>query len=477
MFHRVALVGLSILLLVISGVAAAEGFDVDITPLQDTIGLGGQASYQVQINNNLAEEDSFRIYYSQVEWDVSTDPLTDSTLEIVGGRSKQTTVVLKPRSANLELDELYLVPINVRATSTGEIEKVNVPVNLLSEERRQNYLNPFIRGNLLMDELIDPREEVVIRVRLENLNTINYPEVLVELESDLLNEQQTIALEPSQQKTIEFTIPLDARQPAIRDRLAVYVSSDQISRRELDHLNYNVLAYGSIVESKGEQESFMKKETTYTLHNDANDDNYMLFKVKKPFFSFLVTETNPEAIIIKEEEGTFYAWDIMLDPQEQRSVTVTNNYRIIIWLLIIIGAGVALYFILRPPIVLVKSTSHVVKKEGGISELKIVLVMKNRSPRSIEDVKVRDKVPAFAEVIRENGVGALHANVVKHQTKGTMVAWDIDSLEGFEERILSYRIKSKFSILGAFRLPTATATYMASGRRRKTVSNKAATKG
>ena len=41
--------------------------------------------------------------------------------------------------------------------------------------------------------------------------------------------------------------------------------------------------------------------------------------------------------------------------------------------------------------------------------------------------------------------------------KGVMIKWNIETLEAGDERVLSYKMKSRLSILGEFNLPAATA--------------------
>ena len=53
-----------------------------------------------------------------------------------------------------------------------------------------------------------------------------------------------------------------------------------------------------------------------------------------------------------------------------------------------------------------------------------------------------------------------------------MIKWEVKELEGFEERVLAYKIKSRLCVLGDFRLPVAVVRYKAvSGKERSTHSN------
>lgn len=62
-------------------------------------------------------------------------------------------------------------------------------------------------------------------------------------------------------------------------------------------------------------------------------------------------------------------------------------------------------------------------------------------------------------------------NIVKHDRKGTIVKWSIEKMAPGEQRIITYKIKSKLSILGGVTLPVAVAKFDAAGRKRTTSSN------
>ena len=49
--------------------------------------------------------------------------------------------------------------------------------------------------------------------------------------------------------------------------------------------------------------------------------------------------------------------------------------------------------------------------------------------------------------------------MLTHDIKGTLLKWNIDILEGFEERMITYKIKSKLSILGSLKLSPAVIKF------------------
>ena len=154
-------------------------------------------------------------------------------------------------------------------------------------------------------------------------------------------------------------------------------------------------------------------------------------------------------------------------------IVLVTNYRLPFFLLLAIIAGFVEYFLLRSPIILVKSAVVVGSHEGGMSEFKVLLEVKNRSTRVLKNVNVIDSCPHLVEIVREFEVGSLRpVSILHHANRGTLLKWVIDEIEGREERVITYAIKSKLSILGSLDLPVAIAKFdTIAGRRRSTSSN------
>ncbi|MBW2986276.1 hypothetical protein KY333_02810, partial [Candidatus Woesearchaeota archaeon] len=130
------------------------------------------------------------------------------------------------------------------------------------------------------------------------------------------------------------------------------------------------------------------------------------------------------------------------------------------------------YFVFRSPVVMRKTATVIATKEGGISELKIIIEIINRSKKQIKHVKIIDNVPRIAELAKEYDVGTVKPDkVVQHERKGTLVKWSLDEVDPGEERVISYKVKSKLSILGGVTLPSAAAKFDVGKRHRTANSN------
>ena len=134
--------------------------------------------------------------------------------------------------------------------------------------------------------------------------------------------------------------------------------------------------------------------------------------------------------------------------------------------------SIIFYFSYRSSIVIRKIASNIEKLEGGISELKIVINIKNRGNKPLRDITIIDKIPNIADVEKELYIGTLQpVKILKHENKGSIVKWIIDDLGAGEERVISYRIKSRLSILGDFNLPSTSVRFKFRGKDKLSKSN------
>ena len=107
-----------------------------------------------------------------------------------------------------------------------------------------------------------------------------------------------------------------------------------------------------------------------------------------------------------------------------------------------------------------------------MNEMKVRVFVKNRSRRQVNRLRVIDRVPHIAEFITNAHLGTLQpSKVTKSERRGTIVRWDIDSLEPYEERIISYKIKSKLKIVGKMVLPPAKIKFHGRANRERVVTS------
>lgn len=455
--------------------AQDAGFKASLKPVTSTISIHGQAVFELDVTNMNSQDDKFRIYYSDIFWDFHTEPRTESTILLKPYETKTIKIILDPK--NLELGT-YGVPINVRG-STNSLQTLSAVVNIISDDELiETYYNPVIDMTLDMGDKIDPREEIVINIDLENLNPRDNTNLLVTIDSDLFRDQKQTSLGPSEKKRITFRQNIDDLEKPERHFVDAFIQM-QINNKSIliskidKPFVFDVVEYGSLLKEESVSKGFLKSVMTIDVKNEGNLQKEEVVKVETGWIKKMFQKTVPKATLIKEDGKTYYGFDVTLDPTKSTSITITTNYRILLWISIIIVICIILYFALRSPVVLTKSYSNVTLKEGGVSEMKVMIHIRNRSIKTIDNVSIIDLVPHIAEIVKDFPVGSLHpSSIFRHEKKGTVVKWNLDTLDGFEERIITYNMKSRLSILGGFKLPIAKAKFKQFGRTRVVRSNK-----
>ena len=462
--------------------AFASDYKLEVKPLYDTITPDEQARFDLVITNNEATELRFRIYYSDVLWDFRTEPRTDSTVTIPAKSSKTISLMLKPNNLALAT---YLIPVTVNPETDNQFMVVNLRVSVMSgEEKSGGIYGTAIETSVKMNEKVDPRKPLIINVEVANKNPKYNENMTFVLDAGLFTEQRSISLGPYEKKqfTIEKTLnPLEKPDKYFVDAyfLSYQNNKSTIVGRIPRSLVYEIVEYGSFERKVDVEKGFMYSKQTTMLSNTGNKEKTELIKVETSILKMLFQKTDPKpGQMITEQENRYYGFDVTLKPGESKQIQITSDYKVLFWIVVILLVIGVIYFLARSPIVVKKSYTNLTMREGGISEMKVIIHIKNRSYKSRENVIVTDRVSNIAEVLKDFPVGTLQpSSILKHDKHGVVIKWEIDSLDGFEERILTYNIKSRLSILGEFRLSRAKATFTQFRRKRTTSSNRVVSRG
>lgn len=445
--------------------AFAQDFAVEFAPSQQLIGQNDKAEYNVTVFHDYKNIEFFEIYSPEVLWDIRTR----EPLQVKPGKPFTTVLTIQPLNIN---PGLYGVPIHVKRTGTNQVKKALLYMEVTGPPATQTYL-PAVRGAVEIPAFVDPREEITITVYLENQNRRNLSALQVKVRSDVINQDYTVSLGPLERKTARLPARVDPRTHPQRDTLKVTVVATEKDRGyqfDLPPVEYEIASYGRLSPTIELMKSFLKRVRIITLTNDANVLIEEPFAYPMPWYQRVFTKSDPKARV---EDGRL-VWDVKINVGNSREIRLTTNYRplaILITLAIIIYIA---YLIFRSPLVIRKSAHVLSTREGGISELKILLELKNRTNKPLRSATVIDLVPRIAELIKEYDIGTLTpTSVIRHERKGTIIKYNVGDVLPREERVISYTIKSSLSILGGVSLPEAVSRFVTStGKERTTSSNR-----
>jgi hypothetical protein len=443
----------------------AQDFAVEFSPGQQTIGENDRAEYKVTVFHDFKTIEFFEIYSPEVLWDLRTK----DALQIKPNTPFETTLWIQPLNIN---PGLYGVPIHVKRTGTNQVKKALLYMEVTGPPAAHTYL-PAVRGTVEIPAFVDPRNEIIITAQLENQNRRNLSELKVKVRSDVINQDFETSLGPLERKTVRFAARVDTRTPPRSDTLQVTIVATEKDRGyqfDLPPVDYQVASYGQLSPSVEVVKSFLRRVRIITLANDANVLIEEPFAYPMPWYQRIFTKSDPKARV---ENGSL-VWDMQINVGNSREIRLTTNYRplaIIITLAIIVYIA---YLIFRSPLVVKKSAHVLSTREGGISELKILLELKNRTSKPLRSATIIDLVPRIAELTKEYDIGTLTpVNVTRHERKGTILRYTVGDIMPREERVISYTIKSSLSIIGGVSLPEAVSRFITStGKERTTTSNR-----
>ncbi len=470
-----------ILLILLLGIISlsfcyAEDFSLTVFSIEDRIFMNESAILNLTIENNYNTITQFSLYTSDIEWGITTDPTLDKIVKIPAGEKRSIKILAEPVS--FSNPGLFTLHLKVQALSTKEVKERTVLINVRGRETLIGKFLPAVRTNLDVNDKIDPREDTIVKVSVENQNSLNLSDVRVIIRSKLINQEHTTQLDPYEKKTLEFIAKLNPMQDPQQDLLQVFTyvhHNEKVYEFFPDEESFEVIEYGKISSKENLTKKFLKRERIYTIINEGNTKNEEIFKVKRSLLKSIFISTEPNAQKIKEDGQRYYAWDISLDKAEKTKINVTTNFRIHILIIILAIIAVILYYRLRSPIIIRKTVAILERKEGGVSRINVQLEVINRTKKNLQNLEIIEKLPNILIIEKEFKIGTLQPNkILRHDKKGTIVRWDVGDLSKFEERIMTYKATAKLSILGRFIMPVTLAKFNEEGKEglKSTFSNK-----
>lgn len=443
---------------------SVSGFVVEYEAVENKIMKEGTAEFKVIVRNDDTKTDRFRIATRDYMWDLITDPLSDyySGFYVAGETRKTVNAFLKP-NPNLFYGN-YQVNIDVTSQNTGQTLGIYLPIEIKSPYPAPpgEYLPVImISGDVNKNGNVDPRYQSILTVTLDNRNPLNHSNLTIQIDSKVLSKTVYTTLKPLEKKNLEFKFVLDPMEKPFNDTIVVTVirNNRTVENSPID-IPARVISYSDVKEEESVKSRWFKYQKIISLFNDGNIEHSETIRVETTAWKAMFTTTSPEARLVKEQGVSYFVWNVALVPQGVITLTLVTNYRPIFYVLFTIILITALYYLLRSPVVVRKQAINIKLYEGGISEMKILIHLKNRTQNVYSNVVIGERIPKIADYVPSQSMGnILPSKVLRHEKKGTMLKWTLDSLEAFEERIIIYIVKAKLTILGRFILPATIIKF------------------
>ena len=452
--------------------AQVEDFIVSYKSVKETVTRDEVAEYTIIITNYKDYDDRFRFnFVFDPKWSYQTKPNYLGGIDVAANSERTVSLYVYPNKVSTGQS---VIRINIESENTGKDVNLFPVVNVITPQDVKEYEEDIKTTVTFSNEgKLDPREEATIKIELKNKNLLNIKDLSVKIQSKLINaEKSGIDFKPLERKFIEFQVNFDPKEKPQKDTLIITLSTHGKTFSPLKE-EYEIAGY----ESSYVIETLRKTPFPFTTEYLKVTNPGTLTKTEtisieaSPLKRFL-TSSNADDIVVSKD-GTLN-FVIKLDSEQSKQMYIRTHYWIVVLAIIIAGVIVYSYYKLRTPICLHKKAFVSATKEGGISEIKVLINVHNRGKANVDNLIVSDSIPNIADLHKEFESGTLKPfKVFKHKTKGTIIKWDLSSLEKYEERIVTYKIKSKLSILGGMTLPTAAALFRYLKKERRSFSKEA----
>lgn len=446
----------------------AQDFSASIFSDVTKIKQNETANYKLVISHPFGAPQLFEIYTTDVLWDVRTKDV----LNVPAASSLETELNLRPLNLN---PGLYSIPLNIKLSGTDQVIKENIQLEVISQYPPTATYLPAVRGTVMMARKADPKDPIRVYVRLENQNKKLLKNIHVKLRSAVINKDYDAELKPLETKKLTFEAivdPYTAPQIDVMRVTVVVQENGNVYQFDLEPVEYTVLEYRDLetIQDTSSKETF-KILRTIVLENQGNIRLIEKYTIPTSFLESLFMITEPSS----QRAGNQRVWNLDINKGETIKIDIVINYRPLVFLIAALVVLIIAYFIFRSPITMRKQAAVIGTREGGISELKVLLTIKNRTNKRVKHLKIIDLVPRIAALKPDSEMGTVNPDkVIQNELQGTILKWHLDQIDGGEERLISYKIRSKLSILGGVTLPVAVAKFNTEkGKIRHSNSNKA----
>ena len=430
--------------LLLNFVHAAE-VSVKVVPVQDVALSGSPAIFDVEITNN-GPRGEVKAIVTDFNWRKDSDY---GFYTIDGGSTIQDTFKLSP--IGTLAPGKYSVNVRIYATRSPE------------DYVDQAFVIDVVSYGKLLDAKLDynpqglsPNKENLLTLKLINPYNINLNSVNIKVRSGIFDKDLVSNIGKKETKDLPFSAELGNVNEGDYE-VNVFGLVDNNVVINLSRM-IKVASYTDIKETKKEEFSFLVKILEVGRTNYGNTVSKEVYSKILSSFDNLFTKVTPDPSNVEKLGGAYkYSWEFSLNPGDSYSVSIKTDYGkpILIFILIVL----LIYLIYKRANAGLKITKKVLmlrSREGNVVGLKVLLILKN-SGSALKNIHLTDNIPGLLELPHE--YGTLKPSSTKQGVAGSGGVWDIHELIKGEERVISYKMKSRVSGLSKLTIPRAICRY------------------
>lgn len=435
--------------------------EVSVDKLSDKAIAGGVAEFLMKIKNTEIRDDTFQISYDPLSVHPFSDviyaiEISPSQLTILTGREKATTikVILKE---DAKPDRNYVTDIWIKSLNNPNI-KFKYPLSMYVISPKE-----VIKVTPALPREITPGKKIPYTIQFKNQINQKFEALDLFITSPVYSEKSSLNLAPYESTTEAFTFNVDSLTASGEYTLSARLfKGNEIVGEKV--LKFNVIESPELSTDKQIKKSFLSSSLTFLYKNIGNQQiEKSVTYPKISFFKRIFTSVSPKARVIEESGKDYYAWDFLLEPGESYTIQIETSYLWLFILCILILVGFGLFYYLRTRHIVIKKSVFKIKEPDGVSKLKVLLHVINKTTSETHQIRVIDLLPNM--VALDEDFGSLRPTHIQKGLSNIRLIWEIPVLEPKEERVISYKVKPKMHLVGRVGLPAASVQYHGKNKR------------
>ncbi|MBI1972775.1 hypothetical protein HYS50_02100 [Candidatus Woesearchaeota archaeon] len=432
----------------------ADLLDVALLESQDEVEAGTTAEFTLKITNNGLERDVFSIEadelnvypFSEFAAKIEAKPFQ---VKLNAEESAISKVLIKTRDI-APPNRFYDSTVIVASVIHPEVKKTIILKTYIASAKNIIEIVPQLPTK------ITPGKETKVPVRLKNRSRLTLENIEIVTATDVpkIADPIIITLQPQEEKEETIIINIaPAATPGMKKMTIAAYEKDQL--RGSFVADVEILPKDRVEEDREVKRGFLSSTTTITRKNRGNTASEQRVEAAYNLIQRIFSSMTPKP----ETELNKVVWKFTLEPGEKKTIEIYSNYRPALYGFIVVALFTAiLIFSIERSVVIKKRIFHGKEVMEGVKEYKVFLLARNGKKYTINDVKVMDLVSNILELTAD--FGSLKPDRVQHGERTTRLLWNVIKLDPGEERVFSYKIRKKSSIIGDVILPVAIMQYV-----------------
>ena len=386
--------------------------------------------------------------YSSFYWNVSSNvsDVFNNGLVVSPSSSETVRFYVSPLQNTVVREGIsYEIPLSVSSRS-GFSDEVVLYVSFASDP--VGFY--FDENSLISLPVPVTSDNFEVKVNLNSKVSSSFDNVSINLSHSRFEDVKEVSIDSKGSESLTFNVPTKGLSRGNNLLTFNFV----VDGKELlpFYKSFNLGGVGFSEEFSGPNHFLLKSESKATFTNYGSSMESSSFEIPVETNSFVKAFSFYSDDYVVSEDGRFLVWEFIVPPGDVVEISYGTNYRIFVYIGIVFSALIFVYFFFRSSVG-VKKSVFIVKRSSNSYSLKVVVVIKNRSSKSLNGVSFVERLPSFVSLNRTLGSELNVPSSVSRTKSGSSLKWSLGVMSGREERIITYFVTSNISVVGSLRLP------------------------